>query len=101
MLYNKRIRKDLRKRKEYKNKQFYIWKLKSLVNNKILPLRIRMKNRELLINFVKKHEIYQTQIINKCLFTGRSRGIIREFGISRIVFKNLVDKGELYWIKKV
>ena len=101
MLYTKRIRKDFNKRQQLKNKQFHIWKLKSLINNKILPLKVRILNRELLRNFVRKHGVFHTQIKNKCILTGRSRGIIREFGISRIVFKDLVDKGELYWIKKI
>lgn len=100
MLYKKRLKKDFRKRKNYKEKQLYILKLKALINNQILPLKTRIQNRELLRQFVRKHGIYQTQIVNKCLLTGRSRGIIKEFGISRISFKKLVDKGELYWIKK-
>lgn len=100
MLYKKRIQKDFLKRKKYKEKQIYIWKLKALINNQILPLKTRIKIRDILRKFVRKHGVYQTQIKNKCLITGRSRGIIKEFGISRIMFKKLVDKGELYWIKK-
>ena len=96
-----KYRKDFYKRKLFQKNQFHIWKLKSLVNNRILPSKVRFQNRQLLYLFVRRNSAYQTQIKNKCLLTGRSRGIIREFGISRIVFKKLVDKGDFYSIKKI
>jgi len=101
MLYLKRLKKDYYKRKTFKEKQFYIFKLKSLINNQILPFKTRFYIRQLLHVFVRKHGIYQTQIINKCLITGRSRGIIKDFQISRIVFKKLADNGDLSWVKKI
>lgn len=101
MLYIKRLKKDYNKRKSFKEKQFYIYKLKSLINNNILPLKTRLKIRKLLHVYVNKNNLYQTQIINKCLITGRTRGIIRDFKISRIVFKKLADNKQLSWIKKI
>ena len=96
MLYLKRLKKDYNKRKSYQEKQFYIYKLKCLINNQILPLRTRLHLRQLLHSFVRRNSIFQTKIHNKCLITGRSRGIIREFGISRIEFKKLVDNNNIY-----
>ena len=41
-----------------------------------------------------------TKIRNICIFTGRSRGIIKKLGISRFVFRNLGDNGLIYGLKR-
>ena len=96
MLPIRKIRRDLQKRVDFKAKQLYILKLKAFIHNSYLSKDIKNLNRQLLRHFVRKHGIFQTQILNKCLVTGRSRGVIHEFGLSRIVFKKLVDQGDLY-----
>lgn len=42
----------------------------------------------------------KTRIRNRCIVTGRSRGVLRQFRISRIVFRDLAWKGLLAGIKK-
>lgn len=37
---------------------------------------------------------------NRCNLTGRPRGYIRQFGISRIVFRELASKGLIPGVKK-
>ncbi len=37
---------------------------------------------------------------NRCKLTGRPRGYIRQFGISRIVFRELASKGLIPGVKK-
>ncbi|WP_185864280.1 30S ribosomal protein S14 [Blattabacterium cuenoti] len=37
---------------------------------------------------------------NRCSITGRSRGYMRKFGISRIVFRNLASQGLIPGVKK-
>ena len=37
---------------------------------------------------------------NRCNLTGRPRGFIRQFGISRIVFRELASKGLIPGVKK-
>ncbi|MGE5399826.1 MAG: 30S ribosomal protein S14 [Ignavibacteriales bacterium] len=37
---------------------------------------------------------------NRCLMTGRPRGVYRKFGISRLVFREMALKGEIPGIKK-
>jgi small subunit ribosomal protein S14 len=37
---------------------------------------------------------------NRCQITGRSRGYIRMFGISRIVFRNFAREGKIPGIRK-
>ena len=37
---------------------------------------------------------------NRCSFTGRSRGYIRRFGISRIVFREMALEGKIPGVRK-
>ena len=37
---------------------------------------------------------------NRCAMTGRSRGFMREFGVSRIVFRNMAREGKIPGIRK-
>ena len=37
---------------------------------------------------------------NRCAVTGRSRGYLRRFGVSRIIFRELAWKGEIPGVKK-
>lgn len=41
-----------------------------------------------------------TRLKNRCAVTGRSRGYIRRFGVSRIVFRELAMRGQLPGVKK-
>ncbi|MGD8305512.1 MAG: 30S ribosomal protein S14 [Ignavibacteria bacterium] len=37
---------------------------------------------------------------NRCMFTGRSRGFHRKFGVSRLVLREMALKGEIPGLKK-
>jgi len=37
---------------------------------------------------------------NRCLETGRSRGFLRKFGVSRLVFREKALRGEIPGVKK-
>ena len=37
---------------------------------------------------------------NRCMFTGRTRGYYRKFGVSRLVFREMALRGELPGVKK-
>jgi small subunit ribosomal protein S14 len=37
---------------------------------------------------------------NRCMFTGRSRGYYRKFGVSRLIFREMALKGEIPGVKK-
>jgi len=41
-----------------------------------------------------------TRVRNRCLLTGRSRGYIRQYGISRIKFRELSLDGKIPGIRK-
>jgi len=37
---------------------------------------------------------------NRCIFTGRTRGYYRKFGVSRLVLREMALKGEIPGLKK-
>ncbi len=41
-----------------------------------------------------------TRLKNRCAISGRSRGYLRIFGISRIEFRNLAREGKIPGVKK-
>lgn len=42
-----------------------------------------------------------TRVRNRCLLTGRGRGYIRRFGLSRIEFREKALNGEIPGVKKI
>jgi small subunit ribosomal protein S14 len=44
---------------------------------------------------VKKPNKVATRVRNRCALTGRPRGYMRYFGLSRLSFRELASKGEL------
>ncbi|MDO8486083.1 MAG: type Z 30S ribosomal protein S14 [Candidatus Staskawiczbacteria bacterium] len=49
---------------------------------------------------VKKKPKYSSRIIRRCFKCGRRRGFMRSFGLCRICFRELANKGEIPGIKK-
>lgn len=43
---------------------------------------------------------FSTRIIRRCFKCGRKRGYLRKFGLCRICFRELANKGEIPGIKK-
>ncbi len=43
---------------------------------------------------------YKSKFRNRCKICGRPRGYMRKFGICRICFRELVNKGEIPGIRK-
>jgi small subunit ribosomal protein S14 len=43
---------------------------------------------------------YSTRKQNRCMITGRSRGVYRKFGVSRIVLRELALKGMVPGMRK-
>ena len=80
----------------YKN-ELNIIVLKYLINNPILKKDINFNNNLMLndnfFKFLKENSL--NRIVNYCTLTGRSRGILSKFKMSRLAFKNIAQKG---WI---
>ncbi|MGB9848095.1 MAG: type Z 30S ribosomal protein S14 [Minisyncoccia bacterium] len=48
----------------------------------------------------KKTPKFSTRIVRRCFRCGRKRGYMRDFGLCRICFRELVRKGEIPGIRK-
>lgn len=62
--------------------------------------RMAAKREILLKSGVKKVNKVSTRVVNRCKITGRPRGYMRFFGLSRLTFRELVAKGELPGVVK-
>ena len=48
----------------------------------------------------KKSPKYKSRVVRRCFRCGRRRGYIRKFGLCRICFRELANKGLLPGVKK-
>jgi small subunit ribosomal protein S14 len=62
--------------------------------------KIFLKRGNLLKSGVKKTNKVSTRSVNRCKITGRPRGYMRFFGLSRLTFRELAAKGELPGVVK-
>ncbi len=72
--------------------------LKSIANNQDLPNEERMNARKKLDKLPKNSN--PIRIRNRCFVSGRPRGYINYFGLSRITFREMAHKGLLPGVKK-
>ncbi|XP_047085938.1 succinate dehydrogenase [ubiquinone] iron-sulfur subunit 1, mitochondrial isoform X1 [Lolium rigidum] len=71
---------------------------KSVCRDPDLPSDMREKFRDKLSKLPRNSNM--TRLRNRCIFTGRSRGVYKKFRMSRIVFRTLANKGEINGVKK-
>ena len=66
-----------------------------------LKERIRKGDREAIKELAKlPRNASPTRLRNRCMVNGRPRGFMREFGVSRVVFRKLAGEGLIPGIKK-
>lgn len=63
-------------------------------------LRLLAKRELYLKSGVRKANRVSTRGVNRCKITGRPRGYMRFFGLSRLTFRELALKGELPGVVK-
>uniref|UniRef100_A0A2P2N1H8 Small ribosomal subunit protein uS14m n=1 Tax=Rhizophora mucronata TaxID=61149 RepID=A0A2P2N1H8_RHIMU len=71
---------------------------KSLVRDPSLPSEMR-ENALYKLSKLPRNSSF-TRVRNRCIFTGRPRGVYQAFRMSRIVFRTLASNGMLNGIKK-
>ena len=92
------IQKNLRRKlivNKYKSRRLT---LKEKIRNKNLSLEERIKYQNELNDLPRDSS--KVRIRNRCEITGRSRGVYRKFGLSRIKFRELSMSGNLPGIIK-
>lgn len=52
------------------------------------------------IEKAKKKPKFSTRIIRRCFRCGRRRGFMRKFGLCRICFREMANKGEIPGVQK-
>lgn len=66
-----------------------------------LKERARKGDREALVELSKlPRNASPTRLRNRCQVNGRPRGYMREFGISRVIFRQLAGEGMIPGVKK-
>ena len=66
-----------------------------------LKERIRKGDREAIKELAKlPRNASPTRLRNRCMVNGRPRGYMREFGISRIMFRKLAGEGSIPGVTK-
>ncbi len=50
--------------------------------------------------FREKRRKFKVRVRNRCVVSGRARGYMRKFGVSRIVFREMALRGEIPGVRK-
>ena len=91
--FQKMIRRDKARRKcvsEYESERL---RLRAIVKNKLLPEVVQQKAREQLASHPRDASV--TRVRNRCVVTGRGRGVITDYGLCRMKFRKLADFGHI------
>lgn len=90
--------KDYKRRKKVKIYEFKWLVLKSIIYNQQISFDIRQKAQELLAKFPKNS--YFSQIRNRCIITGRGRGVYSKYKLSRIMLRQEALNGFVPGVRK-
>jgi ribosomal protein S14 len=92
------IHLDKSKRQLYKKYELKRLICKAFLLNRNLSEGLRRKRLQELSNLPRNSSI--TRIRNHCILTGRAKGVLRKFKLSRISFRELASEGSLTGIFK-
>lgn len=87
----KHLIKDLKRRKLVKKYEKKKLLLKAILSNINIPIRLRMEAQFLLSKLPRNSSIVRVR--NRSLINGKSRGVLRKYGIDRITFREWALKG--------
>lgn len=62
-------------------------------------MRLDMAKKSLVVKSQRKPK-YMTRKVRRCLRCGRPRAYMRKFGLCRICFRELANRGEIPGVKK-
>ena len=66
--------------------------------------RLRQKRKDHFDEYLSKGKKVENRVstrgVNRCRITGRARGFMRYFGLSRLQFREMASKGELPGVTK-
>ena len=92
------VQRDLKRRKLYSKYKGKREKLLAIAKDKSLSAEERFEARLKLAQLPRNSS--KNRIRNRCLITGRPRGVYRKFGLSRTKLRELAMSGKLPGVKK-
>lgn len=72
--------------------------LKAAIVNESLSFEERMEARDALNKLPKDSS--QVRLRNRCVFTGRPRGVYRKFKMCRVTFREMASRGQIPGVTK-
>lgn len=94
----KNMEKDRKKRLKFLKFEYSRKILKAVSQNFSLPMPLRLRASLCLSSLPRASSL--TQIKNRCVLTGRGRFIIGQFGLSRLMLRNLAREGLVLGLRK-
>ena len=91
------VTKDKIKRNLFFKKEILFNCFKLINKNLKISKSIRLKTDYLFFGINTKK--FRTRIVNRCVISGRQKGIITKFKLSRIIFANFINSGKFCDIK--
>jgi small subunit ribosomal protein S14 len=92
------IERDLKRRDSVKKYEKYRMRLKKIIRNKMFSVKERQIAQDILDSLPRDSS--KIRVHNRCLLTGRPKGVHRNFGLSRIKLRELALSGKLPGITK-
>jgi len=93
---HRKVNRDLALRKRFLDKECEFLLLKSVVHNRYVNNGDKLGVQKAF----SRNGGLTVRIRNRCVLTGRSRGIVRYFKMSRMCFKLLGNSGRLIGVKR-
>jgi small subunit ribosomal protein S14 len=92
------VERDRKRRQMYNGRKDKRAELKSIIHDKNRTVEERFEASMKLAEMPRNSS--KTRIDNRCAMTGRSKGYLRRFNLSRNAMRNLALKGELPGVTK-
>ena len=93
MAKNSVVQRNLKRTRLYNNSKNKRAELKTIRNNKSITLEERFDAQMALAKLPRNSS--KSRIRNRCLLSGRGRGVYRKFNLSRIWIRKLASEGKL------
>jgi small subunit ribosomal protein S14 len=91
--------KDKKKRSRFKKYESLKIVLRYLIRREGTPLQKTLQLTKDLRSLPRRSSL--TQLRNRCVITGRSRGVLRPFSLSRIKMRELISHGLIPGFSKI
>lgn len=92
------IEKDKQRRQLFQSNELKRRQYKLIIENLALPTEVRAQAVILLNNLPRSSS--SVRLRNRCALTGRSRGVLRKWRMSRVRFRELASQGALLGVSK-